>query len=462
MRFSTWIWLALAVAGGVALALWLGRTTEAATPTAIFTTAERGEFQMKVAATGELEAKRSEKIRGPQGMRAAQIYQTNITDLIPEGTRVEAGDYVARLDKTELDTKMKEAQNEIDRINTQLEAAKIDTAIALRALRDELINLKFGMREKQLEVEQSKYEAPMVIQQAEIALERSERDYQQLLTKYRLTQEKSVATINEILAGLRQFQLRMNTLQGIAGEFVITAPKAGMVIYARSWNGKIGPGSQISSWDPVVAELPDLSDMVSKTYVNEVDISRVRKGQRVNMEVDAFPDRAYTGQVIRVANIGEQLRNYDSKVFEVLVQVFEKDSILRPAMTTSNEIVTDVLPDKVFIPLEALFTDSLTYVFRRVEGRAVKQEVMSSWTNDNEVVISHGLSGGEQLFLNVPPDAESLEFIPLDPAIKAEIEAELAAERAQREALSQQLMRSVPDEDIPRETGGGGGFVIFN
>ena len=52
---------------------------------AIKTQVKKGEFKVHVIATGELKAKRSEKIKGPQGMRSAQIYQTNLTDLIPEG-----------------------------------------------------------------------------------------------------------------------------------------------------------------------------------------------------------------------------------------------------------------------------------------------------------------------------------------------------------------------------------------
>ena len=149
-----------------------------------------GEFVIKVMATGELKAKRSEKIRGPRGMRQARIYQTTISDLVAEGTVVKEGDYVATLDRTELDTKLKEAQTEMDKIDTQLEQARIDTAIEMRGMRDQLINMKFSMKEKQLEVEQSKYEAPMVIQQANIELERIERDYKQLESKYQLTQEK--------------------------------------------------------------------------------------------------------------------------------------------------------------------------------------------------------------------------------------------------------------------------------
>ncbi|MCB0577945.1 MAG: ABC transporter permease [Phaeodactylibacter sp.] len=51
-----------------------------------------------------------------------------------------------------------------------------------------------------------------------------------------------------------------------------------MVIYARSWSGKKEPGSRVTAWDPVAAELPGLTDMTSQAYVNEVDISKVREG----------------------------------------------------------------------------------------------------------------------------------------------------------------------------------------
>lgn len=274
---------------------------------------------MYVSATGELKAKNSEEIKGPTGMRAAQIYQVTISDMVPEGTMVKKGDYVASLDRTELETKLKEAQTEIDKIETQLEQAKIDTAIELRGIRDELINLKFSMEERKLQVEQSRYEPQMVIQQAEIDLQKAERDFKQLEKKYELTQTKSRARISEILTSLKQQEFKREQLLNLASDFTVKAPKDGMVIYARSWDGKIGPGSQISTWDPIVAELPDLSIMISKTYVNEVDISKVQKGQDVKVKVDAFPNREYGGTVIQVANVGEQLRGYDSKVFEITV-----------------------------------------------------------------------------------------------------------------------------------------------
>jgi multidrug efflux pump subunit AcrA (membrane-fusion protein) len=394
-------------------------------------------------------------------MRSAQIYQTNITDMIPEGTLVKEGDYVAALDKTELETKMKDAMTEVEKIETQLAQAEIDTAIEMRGIRDQLINLKFSKQEKLLQVEQNKFEAQSVIQQAEIDLKRTERDYNQLLAKLELTKEKSDARISEIDASLRQTKARFEVLQKLGGEFTIKAPKSGMLIYARSWNGKIGPGSQISSWNSTVAELPDLTDMISKSYVNEVDISKVKKGQEVKIKVDAFPDVEYSGQVIKIANIGEQLRNYDSKVFEVVVQLNEVDSILRPAMTTGNEILVNTYQDVLSIPLEGLFSDSISYVYLSDNGAIVRKEVIAGPTSNDEVIIAHGLTENDQVFLIEPENPGKLTFVPLDEKIKEEIAKKLAEDQAARKAAMDERMKNVKDEEISEKSGGGSVF-FFN
>lgn len=421
-----------------------------------------GEFVISVSATGELQAKRSEKIRGPQGMRTVQIYQTTITNMVPEGTVVKAGDYVATLDRTELDGKIKEALTEIEKIETQLEQAKIDTAIEMREIRDQLINLKFAREEKLLQVEQNKYEPSSVIQQTQIELQKTERDYNQLLQKLDLTKIKTQAKVAEILTSLKQNQHVVQRMNEVGKEFSVMAPKDGMVIYARSWEGKIGPGSRVSTWDPVVAELPDLSDMVSKTFVNEVDISRVKLGQDVNIKVDAFPDKKYSGKVVKVANIGEQLRGYDSKVFEVIIQLNEIDSILRPAMTTGIDIITDIYENAVFIPLESLFRDSLSFVYKEDEkGKLFKQEVITGGFNDNDVLIDFGLSEGETIYLNAPESGEKLPFHYIDPEKKKQVLAAQIEDKKKRAALHEQKMKTVGNQEISMEQGNEGGFIIF-
>ncbi len=427
------------------------------------TTVKKGDFMVSVTATGELNAKNSVQVRGPQGMRAAGIYETTITDLIPEGTIVKKGDYVAALDRTELAGKMSNVQTELDKIQTQLEQAKIDTTIELKGLRDEIINMAFTKKEKELKLEENRYEAQSIVQATQLELERTERDYKQLENKYELKKIQAKAKIEEIRTLQRQNQMKMDQLSGLSDKFSINAPEDGMLIYARTWRSKKEPGSRVSAWDPVVAELPDLTDMISKTYVNEVDISKILQGQDVKVKIDAFPDSEYTGKVLKVANIGEQLRGYDTKVFEVIVQVNEVDSIMRPAMTTSVEVITDIYSDAMFIPLEALYNDSLSFVYKKSGNKVFKQEVITGASNETEIIIDYGLDGDEEILLTVPENAEDLEFQFIDPNMKKQILEEQAQVAMKKQQEARKRKEAMKDVNLPNNRkASGGGFVIIN
>ena len=151
--------------------------------------------------------------------------------------------------------------------------------------------------------------------------------------------------------------------------------------------------------------------MKSKAYINEIDISKIKVNQEVRLGIDAFPDKKFTGKVIEVANIGQQLPNSNAKVFEVSIEVNEFDSILRPAMTTKNEILTSSLDSVLFIPLDCVQSnDSLAYVYA---GNYRKQVVLGP-SNENEVIIRAGLREGEDVYLVPPADAEDNKLIRLD------------------------------------------------
>jgi hypothetical protein len=154
--------------------------------------------------------------------------------------------------------------------------------------------------------------------------------------------------------------------------------------------------------------------MKSRTYVNEIDISKVKVGQDVIIGIDAFPDKEYTGKVTEVANIGEQMRNSNAKVFEVIIEVNEFDSILRPAMTSKNMIITDVIDSVLYVPIECLHgNDSMTYVYLD----RTKQQVILGKSNENEIIIRAGLEEGQEIYLVPSEFAEEYRIVPLDTAI---------------------------------------------
>ena len=158
-------------------------------------------------------------------------------------------------------------------------------------------------------------------------------------------------------------------------------------------------------------------NMVSKTYISEIEISRVKAGQPVTVTLDAMPGKTFAGQVSSVANIGEQLPNSDSKVFEVLVKLNEDNHLLKPSMTSGNRIITKAYDDVVYVPLEALHTgsDNITYVYTK-DG--YRQVVIPGESNDKHIIIEKGVDAGRPLFLDTPGKADKFrlagnELIPL-------------------------------------------------
>ncbi|NLH52208.1 MAG: HlyD family efflux transporter periplasmic adaptor subunit [Bacteroidales bacterium] len=373
---------------------------------------KRGNFQIIVTTTGELEAKNSEKIMGPEGLNQVGIWRTTIEDIIADGSLVDSGQYVARLDQTEISNKIKDKETELEKLETQVTKTRIDTSIEMRAARDELINLKYALEERRIILEQSKYEPPATIRQAEIALERAERAYEQAVKNYKLKLDKNRANMQDVQASYEQARRQLEILVKVREGFIIKAPKSGMLIYRRNWDGKkMGVGAQISTWDNIVATLPDLSKMISKTYVNEIDISKVKQGQKAIVTIDAFPDKKLNGIVREVANIGEQIQGSNAKVFEVIIDITEYDSILRPAMTTKNQIITGEYDDVLYVPSEAVHTEGKTTF---VYSRGNKIEVKTGESNENNIIIEEGLEEGDEVLLTIPPSPEKWKLIPLD------------------------------------------------
>lgn len=378
----------------------------------LFVEAKRGQFDIVVTTTGELQAENSTDIRGPEFSRLRNIrgMDIKIQDMVPEGTEVRKGDFIATLDRTSFDNTLKDELDKLTTYETNLEMKTLDTAVNLSSLRDNIKNLTFTVEEAKITLQQSKYEPPTTIRQAEIELDKTNRALDQTIKGYALRVEQAKSDMRTNKHILSDQQTRVSDLQELLEQFDIRAPSPGMVIYKRDRMGnKRKIGSTINPWDNVVATLPDLSSMISKTYVNEIDVSKVKNGQKVDIMVDAFPEKSYTGVVSSVANIGEQLPNADAKVFEVLINVDGSDPILRPSMTTGNKIITKTISDVTYIPLESVQagTDSIPFVYLKNGNRQI---VVLGESNENDVVVEKGLNPGTQIYLSTPEKPEKFRL----------------------------------------------------
>ena len=116
-----------------------------------------------------------------------------------------------------------------------------------------------------------------------------------------------------------------------------------------------------------------------------------------------------------MANIGEQMKNSNAKVFEILIEIFEFDSILRPSMTTKNTIITAIIDSVCYIPLEAVNNnDSLTFVYTTSKRR---QQIILGQSNENEVIVRAGLNPDDEIYLLPPVNPDNFKIVTLDTVI---------------------------------------------
>jgi len=386
---------------------------------------KKGLFEITVTNSGELIAEKSIDVKGPEigmgsdhggnrgggGGHDMHAMDLKIQDLVPEGTIVKEGEYIAQLDRSTYANTLKDELENLKTMQTTVDMKILDTAMVLTTQRDDIKNQRYVVEEAEITLAQSKFEPPATIRQAEINLDKSKRTLNQKIKGYSLIVAKSLADLNHQKMHLsRQIRL-VDDLQNFISKFTITAPASGMVIYKKDRMGnKRKVGSTVNPFDRVIATLPDLSSMISKVYVNEIEISKIKPNQKVNINVDAFPEKTFTGSVFSIANIGEQLPNSDSKMFEVQIKVDGSDPALRPTMTTGNKIIIKIYNDAIFIPTECVQTgsDSIPFVYGK---NKTKNIVILGESNEKNVIVEKGLESGDVIYLIPPQNTEKFRLV---------------------------------------------------
>lgn len=367
-----------------------------------------GNLDAVVESVGEVKGEKATEINLPDVIcdRELRIWQVKIVDMVEEGKIVRKGDYIAQLDQTNLSNQMRDRMQEKEKADADLKNARIDSTVRLTQRREEITNALLDLEYGKIDLEQSKYEsaayqrkAQMTYQKGEIQLEKKRRDY--LLERNRLKMnvqrlEERVEWLNDLIG---RYQQAMRSTR-------ITTPQDGIVMPGTNWDGsKYSKDDEISIWRPLIATLPDMSTVISETYVKEIDISKIAVGDSVSITIDALPDNVYSGKVNYVASIGEDHQGFDMKVFRVIVRFDSSDSDLKPGMTCTNNIVFDHYRNQPLIPTEALFRDSLKQVvYLKRGGQVIAQPVEIGVENQGMAVVLKGLKEGDRVMLTPPED----------------------------------------------------------
>lgn len=408
----------------------------------------RGPFEILVYSTGQLESENSENILIPEVMndRQTRISSLTITDMVEEGTLVDSGDYVATLDHQAVEEQLKLALDDMEKALSEYEDSKIDSNLTLSNQRDLILNAQLDLEESQISVKESAYEAPSVKRKVEMDLDKAVRKLDQQKKAYQLVTQQEINKVTRKFINYKQTRERVDVVNRLKDALIIYSPRAGIISYYQyPYGGSVKTGSRVSQWSPIIATFPNMNNLVTKTFINEIDISLIKKGQKARIGIDAFPEKTLTGEVVAVANMGQLMPNSDAKVFEVRIKINGTDPNLKPAMTTSNTIQTNAVEEILYLPIESVFSnDSLSYVYL-AGGKKIRQIIEPGDKNENYVVVKQGLTEGQEVLLNEPAGAEDFKINGME--IYADILKKREVEKA-RKAEEEKLAKEKEAEQL--------------
>ncbi len=392
-----------AVVVSAALALGLGRRGEASTPARTETAiAARRTLRSQVQATGVVRARTGAEVK--VGARASGRVERLLANV---GDHVKKGDPIARLDARDLRARLARAE-------ADLAAARAQAALVRRGARGEEI------AEAQAALAQAEAEARLATAQEARTRTLAEKEYVARQEVDRAARDLEVAVARADSARSRLGLVRNRALPediALAGARVLQAEAArdeaaALLSYATIAAPIDGVIAQVATQEgetvsaglaaPTFVTLIDLDRLEVAAYVDEVDVGRVRRGQKATFTVDAFPDAEFTGTVSAVyprAVIQSNVVNYITTI-----AIENSQGRLKPDMTATVTVALDERAGVVAVPDKALRRERGKTVVR-VEGPKgpASREVKVGLRGGGFVEIVSGVADGERVVLADPP-----------------------------------------------------------
>jgi HlyD family secretion protein len=193
----------------------------------------------------------------------------------------------------------------------------------------------------------------------------------------------------------------------------LKAPASGTINLLFVWHpegdGPFKPGERAWPGTPI-AELPDAASMRVAARVDETERGRLALQQTVALQLDAIPDKQFTGKVERIGTIATSDFSAGWPVprnFDLEFSIDQADPRLKPGMTVQVTVIVDRVPNAITIPAQASFLKSgqtVTYVWSgsKFEERAIQIERRSR----DRLLISKGLQPGDKVALKDPTGKE--------------------------------------------------------
>jgi HlyD family secretion protein len=369
MNKTSWVLTIFILAGAIGAAVYYSRSTNqpsSETTPRNLVEVIRTSLQTKVSETGTIMPSQTIEIKSQFSGEVAQLFVT-------AGQEVQK-DQILAIIRQESSQARQVAQF---RAGIQEERLNVDTAYREWVRAESLFNKGF-IPQKELEL--------------------SQRDYQQSLLRLELAERQLLLALGgnqELFKRYREGSVSKTRPE----EFQVRSPSKGTVLEILVHTGEIiTSGTATFGGGTVLMRVADLSQMVVKAKINEVNIPRVSVGQAVDIRLDALPGKLLKGRVTAIATQGVKENNLVT--YEVSIDIENSHPALKPMLTANIDIETKRLEDVLTIPLEVLRVEKGDDVVDVLsEGQPQTRKVRVAFRTDTQAIITKGLQEHDQVII---------------------------------------------------------------
>jgi multidrug efflux pump subunit AcrA (membrane-fusion protein) len=364
---------------------------------------KRGTITLTVNARGELQGGSSEMLAAPMVGGS----DMGITFLREPGELVHPGDDVVKLDTTEQEFKLREAEADLAEAEEHVVQSQAEAQASEEEDRYQLLSAATQVKLAELDVRRNPLLAAIAAKQNDLALEAAREHERQL--KEDVTNRRSTGTAGIAIqeAARNKARAQAETARKNIASMTLRASTTGYVNVQPNTTGVLFQGMQVPPFQLgdtlragiAVVQIPDLSSWELVSTINELDRGHLAVGQKVDFKVVALPGKAFQGHVKLVG--GTTGPAWDRR-FDLRIAVDKPVPEFRPGMSTQMVITEEVLPNVLWVPSQALFESSgRAFVYQETPAGFVTHDVTLVRRSESQAVVS-GIEEGQLVAMSNP------------------------------------------------------------
>ena len=363
-----------------------------------------GEFVDSLEFRGEVKALKSVSITAP-----AEAGDLQIVKIATDGAQVKKGDVVVEFDKTKTEQDLAQNKSSLKSAQAEIEQSRAQARLTEEENVTAAMKARYDVSAAELEASKQEIVSKIEGEEAKIKLADARQRVREAEEKQKSDRAGAKATLESKIEASRKALYDVQRAERSLAKMTLRASTDGMISLVQLWRPEgqaaFRPGDR--AWPgALLAELPDLSSLRVYARVDETERSRVQVGQSVNIQLDAIPDRQFTGHIKEISTIATA--DFSGgwpfpRNFRLEITLDESDSRLRPGMTSQLTIIVDRVPNAVTIPAQSLFQRSGRSVAYVLSGTKFEERVVQvSRRSADRVLVAKGLQAGEKVALKDP------------------------------------------------------------